>query len=364
MSITPDNIKELQKLAKRQIEAWMKYRLAMQRAFAGRSIKPKDEKKFLDTETKIRQFARSLEKNLPSNLGEYNKSLTEFLQQGMKLQEYTSANQLLRDDMLYQWHGIYIGMSRSYGALKLIDKGYYPGLHRRHLVVDKSSARSAKGVMNSIGKRSSQSGSIKKKLKSQRDGDSSNEETKSGGGWKSFGTVLMAIVLIGGLIGFTLFGSDPSEKGRLEAKAKEMQQTPEGSIRFYMEAAANYRSGGTHKYSYGVQLAVTKGDWEWYEANYQTLYRDQFNVMSAMDPGTAQALMKISVLTGLLANGFNSTKFIVGDVRNNGKTAEVPVFEDTGRGGIDLDPAYARYIRLVRVKKSWKVRSFAGAIGS
>lgn len=361
MSITPDNIEELQKLTKRQIEAWMKYRLAMQRAFSGKTVKPEDEEKFLNTETKIRQFARSLGQKLPPNLGAYNKRLTEFLQQGMKLPEYTASNRALRDDKLSQWHDIYISMSRSYGALKLIDKGYYPSLHRRHLIVDRASARSAKGVMRSVGVGSTRNGSQTGKGRTRRDRTAFDEEGKGGAALKAAGTVVMAILLVGGLIGFTLFGPDSSEKGKLEAKAKEMQATPEGSVRFYMEAAAKYRSGRTHKYSYGVQLAVTKADWKWYQNNYKDLVVDVFDVTSAMDPGTAEAMLRITALTNLLERGVNSTKFIVGKVETNGRVADVAVYQNTGRGAIDLNPAYARYITVVKEKRSWKVQDFAGA---
>lgn len=167
--------------------------------------------------------------------------------------------------------------------------------------------------------------------------------------------IIIMVVLIGACVYFFINrDTTPSPK----EVASQNQQEPEAALKFYLSTAYHFmhdEPGGTFDH---VKLTVTKDDWDWYQAHYQELMADPFNVTSGIDPTTAHAVSKRVSMMNLFNAGPNRADV---EITSPTLSSSVATYVVRYKVGIDNDSFAEREVRMVKEDDLWKMSDWAGA---
>jgi hypothetical protein len=133
MALTPKDVDELHETMQKLLERWMKIRLVFQKTFSDAPIQNEHETAYLQIKSDVSRLYRSLTTKLPGGLKFDGDKMLEMLKNAMTMEHLSRQPQSERQVLFTRWHGIYIRMTRTLGALEVMKAGYYPHMHRKLL---------------------------------------------------------------------------------------------------------------------------------------------------------------------------------------------------------------------------------------
>lgn len=130
MALDPNRVDELYEAVKEIAELWIRVKKVYLRAFASSSVTREQEAAFLQIKSDISRAWRSLKPGLPRGLDFSGDKMVDMLRDAMNMEHLTQMAEPEREKSMKIWHGVFILMERSMGAMEVMKKGYYPHLHR------------------------------------------------------------------------------------------------------------------------------------------------------------------------------------------------------------------------------------------
>ena len=131
MPLSPNEVNFLQDNTKKVLELWMRTRLAFLKAFASDRPSQEQEDAYLNLKSEISRLYRMISERLPPGLMFEGDKMLESLKNAMTLEHLHRQSATERQILMVLWHRIYIKITRTVGALEVMQSGYYPHLHRQ-----------------------------------------------------------------------------------------------------------------------------------------------------------------------------------------------------------------------------------------
>lgn len=130
MALNPKEVEGLHGSTRKLLEIWMKTKLAIQRGFGKEAISKEHETAFLNLKSDMSRLYRSIGDRLPKDLQFEGDEMMDMMKNAMTLQQLQTLPIGEKKQMFAKWHKLYVLMTRTYGALEVLNDGYYPSLHR------------------------------------------------------------------------------------------------------------------------------------------------------------------------------------------------------------------------------------------
>jgi hypothetical protein len=138
MALTPPVVATMHQNAKRLLDLWLRVRLVIIRAFGNAEIDDKQEAEFLELKSEIQRLYRVISDELTRGLLFDGDQMMDLLKNAINIEHLRAVSPKERQKTLSIWHNVYIKLTRTLGALEVIEAGYYPFEHRRLLAVTKT----------------------------------------------------------------------------------------------------------------------------------------------------------------------------------------------------------------------------------
>ena len=133
MALNPQGVDELQENVKKLLELWMRIKLVFNKAFGEEEATREHEATYLQLKSEISRIYRIISDKLPAGLKFDGDKMLEMLKNAMTM-EHLHAQAPSERHVLYRlWHVVYVKLTRTLGALEVMQSGYYPHLHRERL---------------------------------------------------------------------------------------------------------------------------------------------------------------------------------------------------------------------------------------
>ncbi len=130
MALTPKEVADLNVTMKNLVEVWMRIKLAIQKAFGKGEITKEQEGAFLQLKSDLSRQYRSVADRLPKDLQFDGDQMMDMLKNAISMQHLQNQHINDKRNMFSLWHKVYVKMTRTFGAVEVINEGYYPSLHR------------------------------------------------------------------------------------------------------------------------------------------------------------------------------------------------------------------------------------------
>jgi hypothetical protein len=130
MALTPQDVPVVLHSMKNLLESWMRNKLAIQKAFGKGPITKEQENAFLKLKSDLSRLYRQVAEKLPDELQFDGQAMIEMMKNATTMQHMHGLPPGEKRNYFAQWHRLYVLMSRTYGALEVVNEGYYPQLHR------------------------------------------------------------------------------------------------------------------------------------------------------------------------------------------------------------------------------------------
>ena len=135
MALTPKDVDELHEEAEKLLKLWMNAKLAFVKAFTtSGSITADQESTYLQIKSEISRLYRTMSEKLPTGLLFDGDKMLEMLKNAMTMEHLQRAPAPDRQNYYGIWRRVYIKLTRTLGALEVMQQGYFPHLHRPLLV--------------------------------------------------------------------------------------------------------------------------------------------------------------------------------------------------------------------------------------
>lgn len=145
MALNPVEVNQLYGSVKSLLEIWLRIKLALQKAFAKGELTREQENAFLQLKSELSRNYRPVADKLPKDLQFDGEQMMEMMKNAISMQHLQNLAVNDKRNMFTAWHKIYVKMTRTYGALEVIDQGYYPSIHRDLLKTTKPVAKGKPG---------------------------------------------------------------------------------------------------------------------------------------------------------------------------------------------------------------------------
>jgi hypothetical protein len=135
MPLTPIDVDELHDAAKKLLEMWMRIKLVFLKAFGEEEISRDHESAYMQLKSEISRIYRAISEKLPKGLQFEGEKMMELLKNAMTMEHLHNQPPKERQSIYSIWHMVYLRLTRSLGALEVMQSGYYPHLHRSRFLV-------------------------------------------------------------------------------------------------------------------------------------------------------------------------------------------------------------------------------------
>ena len=133
MALTPNDVNELVESVKKLGDMWMRIKLVFIRAFGTAPITREQEGAYLQIKSDLSRTYRAVVSRLPKGLHFDGDKMMEMLKSAITMEHLRDQSPQEKQIFYRTWHQIYIKLSRTAGALEVIQSGYYPQVHRARL---------------------------------------------------------------------------------------------------------------------------------------------------------------------------------------------------------------------------------------
>jgi hypothetical protein len=141
MALTPKDVEELHESSKKLLGLWMQIKLVFLKSFGSGELTPGHEHAYLQLKSDISRINRAVSERLTAGLKFDSEKLMEMLKNAITMEHLRNQPSNEKQNIYAMWHRIYIKLTRTLGALEIMQAGYYPHVHRARL---KSMASSTK----------------------------------------------------------------------------------------------------------------------------------------------------------------------------------------------------------------------------
>lgn len=149
MALTPSVVDDLHETIKQILEIWMRIKLVFLKAFGDAEISADQEKAFLNFKAEISRNYKKISDDLPKGLNFDGDKMLDAMKNVLSIQHLRDYSPKDRQVLLQTWHAVYIRITRTLGALEVMQSGYYPHLHRDRFRVDLDKAKRRKRIAKS-----------------------------------------------------------------------------------------------------------------------------------------------------------------------------------------------------------------------
>lgn len=164
------------------------------------------------------------------------------------------------------------------------------------------------------------------------------------------------IIVVVGFAGYYIFTHPPKPKMTDNKLEEENQQTADGAMDFYLRSAYRYLHNESEGQLTELQTAMPKEEWDWFEANYATIFKegDMLKVGDVLGADQNVALSRFVVLKSLLhaAPCQTDVEKLNRDESNPGSVVYT-LRQPDGLGGFEDFT-----VEVVNTGKYWKVKAF------
>jgi len=133
MALTLEEIAELQESSEKLLGFWMRIKLVFMKAFSEGEIAPDQESAYLQLKSEISRLNRGLSDKLTTGLKFEGEKMMEMLKNAMTMEHLRSQPISEKQNIYATWHRLFIKLTRTLGALEVMQMGYHPAVHRERL---------------------------------------------------------------------------------------------------------------------------------------------------------------------------------------------------------------------------------------
>ena len=133
MAMTPHDVDELQETCKKLLGFWMQMKLVFLKSFSGAEILAEHETAYMQLKTEISRLNRAVSERLTSGLKFEGEKMMEMLKNAINMEHLRNQSANEKQNIYATWHRLFIKLTRSLGALEVMQSGYYPHIHRSRL---------------------------------------------------------------------------------------------------------------------------------------------------------------------------------------------------------------------------------------
>jgi hypothetical protein len=137
MALNPQVVMELAEQAKNMLELWMKIRMVFVRAFGTQDITKEQEDEYLNLKGEIQSLHRAMSNQLTLGLQFDGDKMTETLKSATSMDFLRQQTAQERQKFFATWHQVYVKLTRTMGALEIMNAGYFPHEHRALVASEK-----------------------------------------------------------------------------------------------------------------------------------------------------------------------------------------------------------------------------------
>jgi hypothetical protein len=137
MALTPLVVTELAEQAKNLLELWMKIRMVFVRAFGTQEITKEQEDEYLNLKGEVQSLYRAMSNQLTLGLKFDGDKMAEILKNATSMDLLRQQTAPERQKLFAIWHQIYVKLTRTLGALEIMNAGYFPHEHRALMASEK-----------------------------------------------------------------------------------------------------------------------------------------------------------------------------------------------------------------------------------
>jgi hypothetical protein len=145
MALQAKEISDLYGSLKTLLEIWMRIKLAIQRAFTGEAPTADQEQAFLKLKSELSRLYRTVGEKLPPDLKFEGEAMIEMMKNATSMKNLQAVPVAEKRNMFSKWHRFYVLMTRSFGAMEVMNEGYHPRLHRERLKTKDNKSSKSKG---------------------------------------------------------------------------------------------------------------------------------------------------------------------------------------------------------------------------
>jgi len=133
MALNPKRVEELYASMKSLLEIWMRIKLVIQKAFSKEDITREHETAFLNLKSSLSRLYRTVGDHLPKDVQFDGDEMVEMMKSATTMKFLQNLALDEKRKIFSNWHRLYVLMTRTFGALEVVNEGYYPRLHRGRL---------------------------------------------------------------------------------------------------------------------------------------------------------------------------------------------------------------------------------------
>lgn len=133
MALNPTVVATLNEQVKKLLDLWMRARLVFIKSFGNQPIGDDQENAYLELKSEIQRLYRASSEELTPGLKFDGDKMIETLKNAISMAQLRQQNVQERQKYFAIWHQIYIKLTRTLGALEVINAGYFPHEHRAML---------------------------------------------------------------------------------------------------------------------------------------------------------------------------------------------------------------------------------------
>jgi hypothetical protein len=116
---------------KNLLQLWIKIRGFLVKATTDEPITPDDERMFLENKSDTSRYQRTLGMKLPEYVNYGSDKIQEILRQSISISHLRGLPKADRQNLLSNWHSVFIYLSQAMGVLQFINEGYEPPPRQR-----------------------------------------------------------------------------------------------------------------------------------------------------------------------------------------------------------------------------------------
>ena len=112
--------------AQNLIQLWLRTKQYFSKANNEEPIAREDEQAFLETKSDISRLSRTLSTKMPVSVSFGGQQMQELLRQSISIGHLRNLPKTDRQQLMAQWHQVFIYLSQAAGALQFMVEGYTP----------------------------------------------------------------------------------------------------------------------------------------------------------------------------------------------------------------------------------------------
>jgi len=108
------------------LQLWLKTRGFLNKATTEEPVTRDDEQQFLETKSEVSKYQRTVATKLPPDVSFGADRMQEILRQSISIGHLRALPKNDKNNLIVNWHYVFINLSRALGCLQFLAEGYVP----------------------------------------------------------------------------------------------------------------------------------------------------------------------------------------------------------------------------------------------